>query len=127
MGSNGVARLALVGELDMAVAPTLEDELLRVENDGVDSALLDLGELTFLDCSGLNLLLRATERAKENGHDLAIVGVGGLPRRVLEITGTEQVLIDEGNALPMIERFTQTQTDSNEASALASVIGVDGG
>ena len=108
---NGVARVALVGELDMAVAPTLENELLRVENDGVDTALLDLSELTFMDCSGMRVLLRATRRAKANRHDLAIVGVGGIPRRVIEITGTERILIDEVNALPVIERFSQEEAD----------------
>lgn len=114
---NGVARVAVVGELDMAFAPTLEDELLHVENDGVDSALLDLSELTFMDCSGLRVLLRATHRANENGHRLAIVGVGRVPRRVIEITGYERVLIDEANALPMIERFTQEKVEAADMIA----------
>jgi anti-sigma B factor antagonist len=123
---NGVARLALAGELDMAVAPTLEVELSRVENDGVSSLLLDLGELTFMDSTGLHLLLRATRRAKDNGHDLAIVGVGGVPRRVLEVTGTERVLIDDASALPVIKRFSQGEVDAADTSA-ARMIGDDVG
>jgi len=120
---NGVARLAVVGELDMAVAPRLENELLRVENDGVDAALVDLGELTFMDSTGLHVLLRAKRRANDNGHNLAIVGVGGLPRRLFELTDTERVLIDDSGALRMIERFTQR--DGEEAAASPTVIGDD--
>lgn len=99
----------------MAAAPTLEDELLRVEGDLVEGVLLDLGELTFLDSSGLRLLLRATTRAKQNGHRLAIVGVGGGPRKVLEITDTERVLIDDTEGLPLIERFTQGEGQASRA------------
>ena len=93
----------------MAVAPTLEDELFRVENDGVDTALLDLGGLTFMDCSGLRVLLHATRRAKENGHGLAIMGIGSLPMRIIEVTGTERLLIDEANALRVFERFSHRE------------------
>ena len=114
---NGVARLALIGELDMAVASTLEDELLRVQDDGVKAAFLDLGELAFMDSSGLAVLLRATNRARENGHHLAIVGVGGVPRRLLEISGTERMLLGDARAVPMIERFTRGNEAVNASEA----------
>jgi anti-anti-sigma factor len=121
---NGVARLAVVGELDMAVASSLENELLRVENDGIDAALVDLGELTFMDCTGLHVLLRAKRRANDNGHNLAITGVGRLPRRLFEVTDTERELIDDGAALHMIERFARE--DGEEPAASLVVIGDDG-
>ena len=119
----GVARLAFVGELDLAAAPTLEDELLRVESDGIDAAVLDLGELTFMDCSGLHVLLGAADRVKENGHRMALVGVGGLPRRVMELTATEKALIDESSAAPMMERFSRG--DGEPAATIATLIGAE--
>jgi anti-anti-sigma factor len=116
---NGVARLAVVGELDISVVSTLEDQLDRVAGDGVGAALLDLRELTFMDSSGLHLLIRATDYAKQNGHRLAIVGVGGLPRRLLEITGTEKLLVDDADGMELIRRFTQPAPgDGASAAAL---------
>jgi anti-anti-sigma regulatory factor len=72
--------------------------------------------------TGLHLLLRAIDRANENGHRLAIVGVGGQPRRLLELTDTEGVLIDDAAALPIIQHFSQAPAEKDTSSA---VIGDD--
>jgi anti-anti-sigma factor len=55
---NGVARLALRGELDLATAPKLEGHLEQVEQDGVRAVVLDLRDLTFVDSTGLHAFLR---------------------------------------------------------------------
>jgi len=117
---NGVARLALTGELDMAGGPVLEAQLERFANDGVAATLLDLRELTFMDSTGLGVLVRATKRAKQLGHPLAVVGVGGAPRRVLELTATEGILVDEARGLELIRRFTQSEAEAPRAEAVSS-------
>jgi anti-anti-sigma factor len=56
---------------------------------------LDLGDVTFMDSSGLHVLLATTRRASLVGADLRLVRVSARVRRLLELTGTEAVLQQE--------------------------------
>ena len=109
---NGVARLALIGELDMAAVAALQTHLDRVVNDGVRATMIDLRELTFMDSTGLHVLITAPDRAKQNGHRVAVVGVGGAPRKLLQITGTDGALIDEESGAELARRFSQPEPAS---------------
>jgi anti-sigma B factor antagonist len=104
---NGVARLALRGELDMATARKLEEHLMEVEQDGVLAVLLDLRELTFVDSTGLHTFLKAKSRAADNGHRFALVGANDQLRRVLQVTATQGVL-DEQEGVQLLARFTRS-------------------
>jgi anti-anti-sigma factor len=91
---DGVAWLALRGELDMSVTDLLTESITTFEEDGLASIVLDLRDLTFVDSSGLHAILDAWRRAEANGHQLRVVGVSQAARRVFEVTGTK-FLIDE--------------------------------
>ena len=107
---GGIARIALEGELDMATVPMLSDHLARFEADGVDGIMVDLRDLTFVDCSGLRIFLAARERSKANGHRFILVGAGPGARRLFELTGT-QYLLDEQEAVSLLDRFTRSGAD----------------
>jgi len=70
------------GELDLAVAPDLERVLADQSPDGV--LVVDLRELSFIDASGLGLLLRANTRARRNGTPLHLIP-GARVWRLLEL------------------------------------------
>jgi anti-sigma B factor antagonist len=91
---HGVATIALSGELDMATAPILSDNLAPFEGNGVSTIVLDLHDLTFIDSTGLLAFLEARRRAMSNGHRLLLSGAGPAARRLFELTGT-QFLLDE--------------------------------
>ena len=55
------------GELDMATAGAIEAELTRVRQSGAEHVVLDLGGLTFMDSSGLNLVSRWVAASSNNG------------------------------------------------------------
>jgi anti-anti-sigma factor len=57
--------IGLSGELDLATAPDVADELERVEATAVDIVVLDLSGLTFIDSTGIRLVLAAHRRAGE--------------------------------------------------------------
>lgn len=61
----GRIRLALRGELDLSNVTTAEAALLRAFASG-EEVLVDLGELEFLDSTGVSLLVMAL-RLKETG------------------------------------------------------------
>ena len=102
---NGVVRIVVGGELDMASAPALAGSLEGAELGGIDAIILDLRDTRFIDSSGLRAILKASERAKSNGHQLAIVGVNPSARHLFESTGTEH-LIDEQEFVTVLTRFT---------------------
>jgi anti-anti-sigma factor len=103
---NGVARIALEGDLDMATVPVLSDHLGHFEADGVAGIMLDLRDLTFVDCSGLRVFLEARERSNANGHRFILVGASPGARRLFELTGTK-FLLDEQEAVSLLDRFTR--------------------
>jgi anti-anti-sigma factor len=102
---NGVVRIAVGGELDMASAPALAGSLEGAGLGGTDAIILDLRDTTFIDSSGLRTILKASQHAKSNGHQLAIVGVNPSARQLFELTGTEH-LIDEQEFVTVLTRFT---------------------
>ena len=108
---NRVANMALVGELDIASIPMLEEDLAPVEGDGVVSIVLDLRELTFLDGSAVHALVAAHQRARANGHRLVVVGADQRSKRLFELTRT-QFLLDEPETLDVLEQFAGDRTGS---------------
>jgi anti-anti-sigma factor len=103
---NGVVRIAVGGELDMASAPALAGSLEGAELGGTHAIILDLRDTTFIDSSGLRVILKAWEGARSNGHQLAIVGVNPSARQLFELTGTEH-LIDGQEFVNVLTRFTE--------------------
>jgi anti-anti-sigma factor len=74
------------GDIDVAGGPILEAALLRREGEGV--IVIDLGDVYFIDSSGLRSLLGASRRARARGSSVVLKRVGPEVLRLLEITGT---------------------------------------
>jgi anti-anti-sigma factor len=73
------------GELDLSTGPRAEDEVRRAEAEGPETLILDLREVTFFDSTGLQLVLDADVRAREEGRTLIVIPGDGEPRRILEL------------------------------------------
>ncbi len=54
--------VGVAGELDAASAPALRDAVLGLLNRGVDSLVLDLRAVSFIDSTGVGSLLRVHHR-----------------------------------------------------------------
>ena len=91
--SAGTAELALSGDLDMSATFRLEPALDRLlSSSQVGEVVLDLGDVNFVDSSGLGLLLATYERSREAGTAMAIVGPSPEVQRVFRLAGVETVL-----------------------------------
>jgi len=88
LDSGGAVLITLFGELDLATAGPLEQELDIAESEGTQSIVVDLSGLDFMDSTGLELLLLANQRAQSNGHDLSLLRGTPCVQRVFELTGT---------------------------------------
>ena len=62
------------GDVDMAVAPELKDDLLAaVEEHGAGCLVIDLGAVDYIDSSGIELLFRLHRALTAYGADLIVV------------------------------------------------------
>ena len=83
------------GEIDLATSPQLRDALLAPEARSA-SVVLDLREVTFFDSTGLQLVLDADVRAREEGRTFIVLPGEGEPRRVLELAEvTDRLNLEE--------------------------------
>jgi anti-anti-sigma factor len=80
------------GELDVATAPTLERALQAIELTGAQRIILDLRDLSFMDSTGVRLLLRANQRALADGHEFRLIAGSVAVQRPLQMTATLQRL-----------------------------------
>ena len=79
------ASIAIAGELDAHSAPALRDELATSTSRG--DTVVDMSGITFMDSSGLRVLIDAHQRAAENDTALVLHDPSTPVRRVLEIAG----------------------------------------
>ena len=89
---DGSLVLRASGEIDIATAKTLREELLRAFSSDTVPLVLDLTAVSFIDSAGLRLLLWAAGRSPEDGDRLRIVCGSGAVRRMIEMTGLERSL-----------------------------------
>lgn len=75
------------GELDMATVGVIERELHELREGGVKHLVLDLGGLTFMDSTGLNLVSRWTAEASNDGFRFELEPGPPLIQRVFELAG----------------------------------------
>lgn len=85
-------RVRLAGELDIATAPHADEELRHAETGGPERLTLDLSGLSFMDSTGLRLVVAAEQRAQECGRELIVARGPEAVQRVFELTGVDERL-----------------------------------
>jgi anti-anti-sigma factor len=88
-GVDGTGRYVVTvrGELDLATADRLWAELEPLFEQGT-LVVLDGAQITFLDSSGLRVLLQAANRASSGGAEFRLVAPQPAVQRVLDLAGT---------------------------------------
>jgi anti-sigma B factor antagonist len=66
-------RLVPLGEVDLATAPLLEEEFGSLLAAGFADVVLDLRQTTFMDSTGLHVLLRCDESARVKGARFSVI------------------------------------------------------
>jgi anti-sigma B factor antagonist len=90
--AGATVRLALTGELDIAGAARVEQELERIEREPPATIVLDLRELAFMDSTGLRVIVAADSRAREQARRLVIVRGTDTVQRIIEMTRLDERL-----------------------------------
>lgn len=85
---DGVVRLAMSGDLDMATTGLLQRRVAAtLEQDRPRRLVVDVADVTFCDSSGIHAFLLAREAANRRGVTFVLANPSGITRRTLEITG----------------------------------------
>jgi anti-sigma B factor antagonist len=83
--------ISLAGELDLSTVPSIERALF--EQLRTDSGVIvDLTQLSFIDSSGIGLLIKAFRSVNGGGNLHTVVAPGSQAERVFQLTGVDQVL-----------------------------------
>ena len=82
----GAVLLTVGGELDMAAAPSLSDSLNGVIRLKHGDVVIDLRRVSFVDSTGLAVLLNALRRLTRARRRMAVVIGEGAVKRAFEVT-----------------------------------------
>jgi anti-sigma B factor antagonist len=80
------------GRLDLLSAADLKARLAQAVADGGKRLVVDLGEVPFVDSSGLGALIAGLKAARQVGGDLRIARPAEQARTILELTTLDRVL-----------------------------------
>jgi anti-anti-sigma factor len=85
---SGVLTLSIAGELDLASVESVHEAIDEVLDGNPERVVFDLGGLTFMDSSGIAMMLKVSKRV---GH-VEVRNATPIVRRVIEATGLVEVL-----------------------------------
>jgi anti-sigma B factor antagonist len=87
------AYLVLIGELDLSCVKRFRESFAKVVAEETDHLVIDLRSVTFIDSTGLALLLKADTTAREEGFHLHVVrSPTEIVKAVFEASGLNTVL-----------------------------------
>jgi anti-sigma B factor antagonist len=89
---NGMAGVAVRGEIELATAPELTAALDDAIRASAGPFVVDLTAVDFLDSSGIGCLVRARALLGQDERSLAVICPPGIARRALELTGFDELV-----------------------------------
>lgn len=88
---DGRAVVRLAGRLDFLSSGEARQRFIEAVTNGQRSLVVDLGEVRFIDSSGLGALIGGLKAARQAGGDLRIARAGEQARTVLALTSLDRV------------------------------------
>lgn len=85
--------LPLEGEIDLHRSPRVERSLASMIKKKPDHIVVDLSGVTFIDSSGMAVLIRAMQNMNEYGGKLSLSGMNDKVRPIFEIARLDQVFV----------------------------------
>lgn len=84
--------VAPVGDIDLATAPQLRQDLVDASHEGPTLVVLDLQQVEFLDSVGLSVIVGGHKRLRHEGGSLHLAAPSSIVRRVLGITRLDTLI-----------------------------------
>lgn len=87
---NNYAIVSFKGEIDVAASIQVRDVLKNLIDKGKVNIIIDFSDVTFIDSSGLGVIVVAYRNAKEKGGSIKFANVNQRVKKLFEITKTEK-------------------------------------
>jgi len=84
--------LTVDGEIDLSTSGQLDDAVVEALGQETSHLTLDLAQVTFLDSSGLGVIVKALKRAKEAETSFDVVAANDRVLKVFKLTGLDAVI-----------------------------------
>ena len=84
--------ISVSGEVDLATSPELDGAIIAALDSGTAGLAIDLSNVTFMDSSGLGVIVRGLKRCREADIELDLVITNERVLKVSGITGLDQVI-----------------------------------
>lgn len=85
---DGLAVVMVAGDIDLGTGDRLEQEIAAVtDTAGTTTIVVDLSEVSFLDSTGIGILVHGRRIADAAGQEYRITGARDVVLQVLKITG----------------------------------------
>src|SRR5437016_10413330 len=112
---DAAAEVRLGGELDLCTAPDLTSRLRRLlETSLLQTVVVDLGGLSYCDCTGLNVFANAQRDAELLGKSIVLTRPRGLLRRVFDSVQFSRVVRIADDADQFDDREGSSGADAAE-------------
>jgi anti-sigma B factor antagonist len=98
--AEGESVLHVSGEVDMATAPAFRDAALLAIVEHGPSLTLDLSRVTFMDSTGLHVLVATYRRVGVHGGTLRLRNIPDIVRKLLRVTGLDEILAADAETGP---------------------------
>lgn len=112
-----VALLTVAGYLDVDTATEFQHHLANQLHHGRRHFLLDLSAVPFMDSSGMNIILRVYQEARELPGSVHIISPTPAVRRILDLTGVSITVPVSESVDEALERVDRSQAAPAEPEA----------
>ena len=90
---NGRLTVALTGEIDHHCAKGYIQAIsAKIEAYNPDLCVLDFSEVTFMDSSGIAVVINALRHMRSTGGELMLAGLREQPRKVFQTSGIDKLV-----------------------------------
>jgi anti-sigma B factor antagonist len=87
---DGAIEISIEGELDLSNASQLRDAIFRAFDSEGDGLWVDFERCTFIDSTGLRVIVEGARRAGEDSRRLGILNLNEQPLRLFELTSVDR-------------------------------------
>jgi anti-sigma B factor antagonist len=121
-----IAVIDLAGGVDIYSAPRFKEVLLQGIDDGARRVIVDLTNVTFIDSTGLGVLVSGAKRVRSQGVSFAIVSSTQSIMSIFEITGLDRLYSIYATRKEALQAATGAAADDeagpDEAAASGSLV-----
>jgi len=101
-----VAEVILEGEIDVYTSPKVKETLNSLIAEGQRFLVINLEEVTYIDSTGLGVLIGALKRIREKNGNIKLICTNLQIKKIFEITGLVKIFAIYGNEQEALESLT---------------------